>query len=703
MSAFPLRFLENLKQLDSTPGVALRVIEAASRNDTSIDQISRMIEADPALATRVLKVANSAWLGFSAKVSTMQRATTLLGVDMVRCLALSVAISRLFLQDKNKRVQEVFLGLWQHSLGTAIAAELVAGTVPGADPKTAFIAGLLHDIGKFVLLQWDWEAYGEVLQEAFENQNQLMTVETARLGVSHPFVGDQLLQIWGFPERLRQAVAHHHLSSEALKGRPGSQLAVTVKYANALCHQTRLGRSGNPVFELSREHLGDDTGVSIQKFQELALAVLQRYDERAALFELEGGTSELYLRMAFEANAELATMYTGLKKQREERTAYQKQLQIRDRQLDQARRLEAIGQLAGGVAHDFNNLLTVIKGHVELAGLTARAEAPISDHLREIEAAANRAATLTEQLLAFSKRQALRPRPLDINAEIEAMRPMLERLGGDNLKQTVRPDRELKPVMADPGQIDQILIHLLLNAKDAMPHGGSITIETRQLVASRADWPEGAPKADRDYCLLAISDTGVGMDEATLQRAFEPFFTTKGVGEGSGLGLSTVYGIVSQFGGSLHARSAPGEGTTVEVYLPNLEEKKDLAEGAGAGRPGILVVEDEISILKLIERALTASGFSIFAATTPEEAEELFGKSMQKIDLLLTDVILPKTKGTELHRRLSARKPELKVLFMSGYSQQLIEAAPGVPFIQKPFTPTTLCARIREILQGSTE
>lgn len=705
MSAFPLRFLENLKQLDSTPGVALRVIEAASRNDTSIEQISRIIEADAGLTAKVLAVSNSAWLGFAGKVSTLQKATTLLGVDMTRCLALSVAISKLFLREDGRRMREVFLGLWQHSLGCAIASELLAANLPGVDPKAAFIAGLLHDIGKFVLLQWDWQAYAGVFQDALENQSPLQTVETLRLGVSHPFVGEQLLQTWGFPDRLRQAVADHQLPRDALRSKPGSGLAIVVKYANALCHQTRLGRSGNPVFELNRDHLAEDAGISLQRFQELTLEVLKRFDERAKFFDLDGGAADLYLNMAFQANAELSRMYAELKSQRRKRDSFQQQLQVRDRQLDQARRLEAIGQLAGGVAHDFNNLLTVIKGHVELAELAANAGTRVSDHLREIEGAANRAASLTEQLLAFSKRQTLRPQPLNINAEVESMRPLLERLGGDATELEIKSDPNLRLVMTDPGQIDQILIHLILNAKDAMPEGGIVTIETRQLDAGRADWPEGSPEPDRDYSLVSVSDTGVGMDEETVQRAFEPFFTTKEVGEGSGLGLSSVYGIVTQFSGSVHVHSSPGAGTTVEVYLPSLEARPQHSVGdlTPTRSPGILLVEDEASILKLIERALTAAGFNIFSSQTPEDAEQIFIQKADEIDLLLTDVVLPKIKGTELHRRLSSRKPELKALFMSGYSRQLIEAAPGIPFIQKPFTPTALCERIRDILEGSAD
>ncbi len=703
MSAFPLRFLENLKQLDSTPGVALKVIEAASRSDTNVDQISRIIEADAGLTAKVLKVSNSAWLGFAGKVCTLQRATTLLGLDMIRCLALSVAISKLFLGENSERLRDVFRGVWQHSLGCAIGAELLAAHLPDADPKAAFISGLLHDIGKFVLLQWNWQSYAEVLQEAFENQSQIQTIETVRLGVTHAFIGEQLLQTWGFPGRICAAVSDHHLSRDVLRSKPGSQLALAVNYANALCHQTRLGRSGNPVFHLDRQQLTEDTGISIQRFHELAGEVLKRFDERAGIFEIEGGSTELYLSMAFQANSELGEMYAELKSERQETETCRQKLQLRDRQLDQARRLEAIGQLAGGVAHDFNNLLTVIKGHVELAEVAASNQLQVSDHLREIEAAADRAATLTEQLLAFSKRQSLHPRPLILNAEVESIRPMLERLAGDTTEIEVRSDPELKPVMADPGQIGQILLHLLLNAKDAMPEGGIVTIETRQLTVGGEPWPAGAPSADRDYSLIAVSDTGVGMDEETIQRVFEPFFTTKGVGEGSGLGLSTVYGIVTQFAGSIHVRSTPGAGTTVEVYFPNLEEQNTQADEASDRPRGILLVEDEVSILRLIERALSVAGYTVFAAQSPEEAERLFEESNQSIDLLLTDVVLPKIKGTELHRRLSSLKPELKALFMSGYSRQLLEAAPGIPFIQKPFTPTALCDRIQEILEGNTD
>ncbi len=379
-------------------------------------------------------------------------------------------------------------------------------------------------------------------------------------------------------------------------------------------------------------------------------------------------------------------------------------------ELHQAQKLEAIGRLAGGVAHDFNNLLGVILGYSELALNELPAESPVSEQLGEIVKAAQRAAALTRQLQAFSRKQVLQPRLLDLNALVAEARKMMVRLIGEDIAVTVRPAPDLGMVKADPGQIEQILLNLAVNARDAMPLGGNLTIETADLELDAAQTAVHPPMTPGRYIMLAVSDSGAGMDEATRERIFEPFFTTKTAGQGTGLGLATVYGIVKQSGGFIWVASAPGQGSTFKIYLPRVEapaataRPADPPARASRGSETILVVEDSPALAATIRLRLEAGGYAVWMAGDGEEALALYGARAAAIDLLLTDVVMPNLGGGELARRFEALRPGLRVVFMSGYSDGVIShhgvLAPGVVLLEKPFTGDLLERVVRASLDA---
>jgi PAS domain S-box-containing protein len=381
-----------------------------------------------------------------------------------------------------------------------------------------------------------------------------------------------------------------------------------------------------------------------------------------------------------------------------------------EERLRQAQRMEAIGTLSGGVAHDFNNLLTVIRGYAHQLLESRPDPEKARAQVERIDEAAERAAALTSQLLAFSRRQVLQPKIFDLNALTAGLDEMLRRLIGEHIEMNtvVAPDSCL--VRADTGQIEQVIMNLVINARDAMPEGGKLTLETAnlELDAAYAAKHEGAHPGS--YVMLAISDTGVGMDAKTRARIFEPFFTTKGLGKGTGLGLSTAYGIVEQSGGHIGVYSEPGRGSTFEVYLPRVAEgmkpteKEDRSTADHRGHETVLVVEDEPQLRELVEMMLTSRGYSILTVDNPVQAEAFSRHYSGPIHLLLTDVVLPGISGREVARQVTAHRPDIKVLFTSGYTPDAIihhgvlEA--GLHFIQKPFTLDTLANKVRAVLNN---
>ena len=380
-------------------------------------------------------------------------------------------------------------------------------------------------------------------------------------------------------------------------------------------------------------------------------------------------------------------------------------------QLWQSQKMEAVGRLAGGVAHDFNNLLTVINGYSEILLLSPDGATPaLLEYGREIKAAAEKATVLTRQLLAFSRRQVLAPKVLDLNQLISNLERMLKRLIGEDIQLVTELQPGLGRVKADPGQIEQVIVNLVVNSRDAMPRGGRLTISTHDVVLGQTLAPFSFPISPGPYIQVSVIDTGVGMDAETQAHLFEPFFTTKELGKGTGLGLATVYGIIKQSGGYIWADSRPGEGTRLEVYLPRTDES--LSEEEAKVSPGelsggvetILVVEDEAGVRALIERGLSKLGYRVLLAGTGEEALVISSSYDGRIHLLLTDVVMPGMSGVDVAHRLLSGRPEMRILYMSGYTNDAmlrrgVQTA-GTPFIQKPFTMQSLGHKLRSILDS---
>jgi signal transduction histidine kinase/CheY-like chemotaxis protein len=418
--------------------------------------------------------------------------------------------------------------------------------------------------------------------------------------------------------------------------------------------------------------------------------------------ELRRHGNELEARVA-ERTHELQEAHERLLRERAER-------EEAERRLRQAQKMEAIGRLAGGIAHDFNNLLTVVQGYAELALQGSGKAEELRACLGEIEMASQRGATLTRQLLAFSRQQVLAPVVLDLNRLVTGLAGMLRRLIGENIELRTHPSPGLRRIQADQGQLEQVIVNLVVNARDAMPRGGTLEISTANLPAEEALRLAGSAWPPGPGVLLAVSDTGVGMDPEVQSHLFEPFFTTKDRGKGTGLGLATVHGIVLQSRGSILVETAPGRGSIFKIVLPAVEAP--LAAGGDARAEEarrkltgtILLVEDEPTVRKLTRMALEGAGYSVLEAADPLAATEIFTHSERKVELLLTDVVMPHMSGPELARQLGALRPGMKILFMSGYTDHEIDAR--VPmgvhsrFLQKPYRVADLLGAVGDLIAG---
>ncbi len=380
----------------------------------------------------------------------------------------------------------------------------------------------------------------------------------------------------------------------------------------------------------------------------------------------------------------------------------------KEEQLRQAQKMEAIGRLAGGIAHDFNNLLTVINGYSDLAMRKLQTNDPLRRNIEEIKKAGDRAASLTSQLLAFSRRQVLQAKVFDLNVVVSEMEKMLRRLIGEDIELQTVLDGELGNLNADPGQIEQVIMNLAVNARDAMPQGGKLIIETRKVDLDEEYARQHRAILPGAYVMLVVSDTGAGMDEQTLTRIFDPFFTTKELGRGTGLGLSTVYGIVKQSGGNIWVDSEIGRGTTFKVYFPRLDESAHEYKRASESEAGlqgheiILLTEDEENVRSLTQEILKSYGYRVLVAANSREALSLCENLKEPIDLLVTDVVMPEMSGRQLADCLTQSRPDLKVLFMSGYTDEAIMQHRVLEserhFLQKPFTSIALARKVREVL-----
>ena len=397
-----------------------------------------------------------------------------------------------------------------------------------------------------------------------------------------------------------------------------------------------------------------------------------------------------------------------LEKRVEERTAERKNL---EEQLVQAQKLEAVGRLAGGIAHDFNNLLTAIIGYAQLALGRLQPDDPLRRRVEEIKKAGDRAASLTRQLLAFSRKQVMQPKVIDLNSVVAELERMLVRMIGEDIEMRTMLQPDLGNVKADPGQMEQVIMNLVLNARDAMPAGGKLTIETANGYLDETYAQQHVAVLPGAYVMLAVSDNGAGIDEETQQHIFEPFFTTKEVGKGTGLGLSTAYGIVKQSGGNIWVYSEPGKGTTFKIYLPRVDEAADEYKHPVAtvdlpqGTETILLVEDEEMVLKVARESLMTCGYRVLEATSGKDALLICEQHRETIHLLLTDVVMPEVSGREVANRLLSLHPEMRILYMSGYADNAIVhhgvLDEGTNFIEKPFGPDALALKVRSVLDAS--
>ncbi|MET0794094.1 MAG: ATP-binding protein [Polyangiaceae bacterium] len=391
-----------------------------------------------------------------------------------------------------------------------------------------------------------------------------------------------------------------------------------------------------------------------------------------------------------------------------ERERAEAALRKSEEQLRQSQKMEAIGRLSGSVAHDFNNLLSVILSYSDLVLSDLKPIDPLRADIESIRRAGEKAADLTRQLLAFSRQQVLTPRTLDLAEILRESEKMLRRLLSEDIEIVTHYARSLSRVKVDPGQIDQVLLNLVVNARDAMPDGGKLTIETKDVVLDESYTSEHFGVASGPHVMLAVSDTGVGMDQQTQARIFEPFFTTKDIGKGTGLGLSTVFGIVKQSGGHIWVYSEPGGGTTFKVYLPVSEGAdvepplETLAPTTLHGTETILLVEDQDEVRRVAQAILRRSGYHVIEARNAGEALLSCERHPRTIHLLLTDVVMPQVSGRELAERLITIRPEMRVLYMSGYTENVIVhhgiLDSGISYLQKPIVPDLLLRRVREVL-----
>ena len=421
--------------------------------------------------------------------------------------------------------------------------------------------------------------------------------------------------------------------------------------------------------------------------------------------ELQRANQELR-HLHAELEGRVAQTSGDLAREADARQRTESELRRSEEQLRQAQKLEAVGRLAAGIAHDFNNLLSVVLSYAEELLIDLPVDSPTRRDALEIQRAGERAAELTRQLLVFSRQQVLSPKILDLNEVLSGLHRMLGRVLGEDIELSLLPAPLLGQVNADPGQLEQVVMNLVVNARDAMPDGGKLTIATTNVDLDADYAREHLGVEPGRYVMLSVSDTGIGMDKATQARLFEPFFTTKGPGRGTGLGLSTVFGIIKQSRGSIWVYSEPGQGSTFKIYLPRVDaaaERPMVAAIAAGGHETILLVEDEPQVRAVVQRALERGGYGVLVAQDANDALRL-SEAVSSIDLLLTDVVMPQMNGRELAERVRAKRPGIRVLFTSGYTDDAIlrhgVLDQGVPFLQKPITPAALMRSVRETLDA---
>ena len=540
------------------------------------------------------------------------------------------------------------------------------------------------------------------------------------LGLARPIAGTPWSVLIEFPEDVVQRPANSFLKRISVIG--------LVVFVIGVFGAFVLSRNiTKPLHELTQ------TATAISQGDDSRVVQVQRQDElgqlanafnamvvkvRESQSELERKVHERTLQLE-EANRQLENLsQTNLLKRtlaEKEKTDALEALRSTERQLVQSQKLEAVGRLAGGISHDFNNLLTVILGY---SGITLRQlsqDHPLRRNLEEIVRASERAASLTRQLLAFSRKQVMQPKVFDVNSVVTELEKMLQRMIGEDIELRVNLQPDLGNIKADPVQLEQVIMNLVVNARDAMPKGGKLSIETSNIYLDQTYAKDHMSVEPGNYVMLAISDTGCGMSKETRQHIFEPFFTTKVAGKGTGLGLSMVYGIVKQSGGNIWVYSEEDRGTTFKIYFPQVTEQAEEYRRAATkidaprGSETILLVEDAEWVRQLARQVLESAGYRVLEASSADTAIRIIETNQNgtMIDLVLTDVIMPGMSGNDMSKQLQSTRPDLPVLYMSGYTDDAIVQhgvlEPGINFIQKPFSPDALALKVRQVLDAKAQ
>ena len=674
------RIAENPK-LPTPPALTLRVLERANKPNCSIADIGKLISVDPAMCGRMLQLVNSSLYGLHRPVTSIERALNLLGLNHVRSLVLSLSLPSLRFNGASSDEVKAY---WKSSLTIAIACRELAGLLRWPDADSEMVAGLLCDFGLLLLQEsFPEEAARMAVIAPTAWRERQCQLEVECFGVDHAEVGAFFLKRWRLADDLTEPIRFHHRTADAPPAYADRAALLSFASLIAQLHETpdRAGllteivRRSQERYRLGHDQLLDFLESLHGKIQEFAALIEIDLGPRESFAELLTKSTENLTRLAVEASMDTLRIH-------EEKTVVERNLQEAKEALRQseqhlwhAQKIDAIGRLAGGVAHDFNNLLTVIIGNCELLRDVPALDADARELIDMIHQSGNRAAELTRQLLAFSRKQRFVFKVMNLNSIIEKMNKLLRRLLGADIQLTTRFADALEHVRVDCGQIEQVILNLTVNAHDAMPTGGSLTIETFNLQLGADVAVGNTDIVPGRYAVLAVRDSGHGMNELTLRRIFEPFFTTKEQGKGTGLGLATVHGIVRQSGGHITVSSAVGEGTVFHIYLPAVDEPLASPKAEvvtlqpSRGTETILLAEDEDGVREFIRRTLAHHGYKVLTARDGVDALRVSDASADTIHLLISDKIMPRMAGPELIRQLRKQRPDLKVILISGYAE----------------------------------
>jgi signal transduction histidine kinase/CheY-like chemotaxis protein len=710
-------------RLPSPPAIALQVLNLVNQPTCDLRELAKVLFCDPGLCGRVLGIVNSSLYATGQKVTSVERALQVLGLKRVRTLVLGLALPGM----RCKSTPDAWVtSFWKRSIAHSIIVRELSIRLRRPDPETDMVAGLLCDLGCLLLHATFPEDYAIVRQRlGGAHGNRLCELELEIIGVEHAEVGAAVLSDWGLPRDVTDAIRQHHEQAPTLADESQRNRATLLCFASRLA---QLADGPVPAQELveiaaiARNHCAMD-GAQLGRFLE---GLPPKISEFAWLLEIEVARSDNFHQLHSNVIESLTRCAVELSldnlRTHEEKSLVEEGLkraeavlQKQEEHLRQASKMEAIGRLAGGIAHDFNNLLTIINGCSQVLMGTMRETDKNYQLIREINKAGDRAAALTRQLLAFSRKQVLQPQVLDINALLADMESLLQRLIGSQITLSLSRGSGRLHVKADPGQLEQVIMNLVVNARDAIPLKGRIEIETSGHRSEPGLALDDSATSTGPYVLITVRDTGVGMNQATLDHLFEPFFTTKEFGKGTGLGLAVVHGIVKQSGGTIRVASKVGNGTTFRIRFPQVHDDVTVHGKEAAAKPlppsnrTVILAEDEDAVRGLARLALEQCGFRTLEARDGVEAMRISNDFVDSIDLLVTDVVMPQMSGMELARQMSARRPKMKIVYTSGYTDEAMlrgdASAPGSAlgpgsafFLQKPYTPRDLAAKVNSAL-----